>query len=75
LIGRRAEELPLPDCCVVLPPAATHRVVWPDLLSALAVLTKCSNAIWLRAKAPSLQAGLQRRDVSLLVPPSFAMRL
>jgi hypothetical protein len=75
LICRRADELPLPDGCVVVPPTSGHCIVWPDLLSALAVLTKCSDAIWLRSKAPCLLAGQQRRQVSLLVPPSFAARL
>jgi hypothetical protein len=75
LIDERARELPLPDGCAVVPASQTHRVVWPDALSTLAVLTKCSDSIWLRTKSPALQAGLMRRDLSLLVPPFFATLL
>ncbi len=75
LIDQRAQELPLPDGCAVIPIAESHRVVWPDVLSSLAVLTKCSDLVWLRTKSPSIQAGLLRGDASLLVPPSFATRL
>jgi hypothetical protein len=75
LIDQRAEELPLPDGCVVVLVAPVHRVVWSDTLAVLAVLTKCSAAVWLRAKTPSVRAALARREVSLLVPPSFAIHL
>jgi hypothetical protein len=75
LIDERAQELPLPDGCAVVSVAQGHRIIWPDVLSSLAVLTKCSDSVWLRTKSPAVQAGLLRRDVSLLVPPSFVTRL
>ncbi|MSP46894.1 MAG: hypothetical protein EXQ83_13855 [Xanthobacteraceae bacterium] len=75
LIDERARELPLPDGCAVVPFASGHRIIWADILSTLAVLTKCSDAIWLRTKSPAIQAGLHRRGVSLLVPPLFVARL
>jgi hypothetical protein len=75
LIDERAQELPLPDGCAVVPATQGHRVIWADVLSTLAVLTKCSDSVWLRTKSPALQAGLLRRDLSLLVPPFFATLL
>lgn len=75
LVNARADELPLPDGCAVIPAKAEHRVIWPDPLSTLAILSKCSNSIWLRAKSPALNAGLARRTATLLVPPAFARRL
>jgi hypothetical protein len=75
LIDERADGLPLPDGCVVVPAALDHWIIWSDVLTALAVLAKCSTNVWLRAKSPSLHAALDRRDVSLLVPPLFAARL
>jgi hypothetical protein len=75
LVNARADELPLPDGCAVIPSKAEHRVIWPDTLSALAILAKCSNSIWLRAKSPALNAALARRQATLLVPPAFAQRL
>ena len=75
MINARADELPLPEGCVVIPALKSHRVIWPDALAALAILAKCSDAIWLRAKTPALNAGLARAQVTLLVPPVFAERL
>jgi hypothetical protein len=77
LIERRAAELPLPDGCLVIPthPGARHRLIWPDLLSVLAVLSKCSEHVWLRAKCPSLSAALSRRQATLFVPPPLGGRL
>ena len=75
LINARATELPLPDGCVVIPAALEHPVIWPDALSTLAILAKCSDSIWLRSKQPALNAALKRRQVTLLVPPLFAHRL
>lgn len=75
LIDRRAEELPLPDGCVVIPVEPHHQPIWSDTLSALAVLAKCSAAVWLRAKTPSVRSALDRQRVSLLVPPEFAAKL
>lgn len=77
LIEARAAELPLPDGCLVIPthPAARPRLIWPDLLSALAVLSKCSEHVWLRAKCPSLSAALSRRQATLFVPPPLGDRL
>ncbi len=75
MIDARADELPLPDGCAVIPVADAHRLLWPDALSALAVLAKCSDSVWLRAKTPALSAALMRRRATLLVPPIFASRL
>ena len=72
LINARARDLPLPEGCAVILASKSHRVVWADALSVLAVLAKCSHSIWLRAKSPALNAALQRRQVTLLVPPRFA---
>ena len=72
LINTRANELPLPDGCVVIPAVESHRLIWADALSALAILAKCSDSIWLRAKSPALHAALMRQKATLLVPPRFA---
>lgn len=75
LINRRARELPLPDGCAVIPTLAEHPLLWTDTLTVLAVLTKCSDCIWLRDKSPAMSAALQHNQVTLLVPPLFASRL
>lgn len=75
LIDARANELPLPDGCAVIVALDHHRLIWADLLSALAILAKCSGDIWLRAKTPALNAAVARTQVTLLVPPLFAERL
>ncbi len=75
LIDARANELPLPDGCVVIPGSTDYRLIWPDALSALAILAKSSDSIWLRAKHPALNAALARSSVTLLVPPQFATHL
>lgn len=75
LINGRASDLPLPEGCVVIPFAESHRLIWSDTLSALAVLTKCSESVWVRAKSPTLQAALVRRQATLLIPPQFAANL
>ena len=75
LIDVRANELPLPDGCAVITALKEHRLIWADALSALAILAKCSESVWLRAKTPSLNAARARRQVTLLVPPLFADRL
>ena len=75
LINERANQLPLPEGCAVIAALEDHRLIWADALSALAILAKCSNAIWLRAKTPTLNAALTRTQVTLLVPPLFADRL
>lgn len=75
LINTRAKELPLPDGCAVIPALACHPILWADTLSALAILAKCSDSIWLRDKAPALSAALQHKQVTLLVPPLFVNRL
>ena len=75
LINARANELPLPEGCAVIAALEGHRLIWPDALSALAILAKCSDAIWLRAKTPALNAALARTQVTLLVPPLFAAHL
>jgi len=75
LINARANELPLPEGCAVIAALEGHRLIWADALSALAILAKCSDAIWLRAKTPALNAALTRTQVTLLVPPLFAEHL
>jgi hypothetical protein len=75
LINLRANDLPLPDGCVVIPRVETARFVCEDPLTVLALLSKCSDSIWLRAKSPTLHAALARRQVTLLVPPLFTRRL
>jgi hypothetical protein len=71
LIEARARELSLPEGAVVIPVREHHLEIYTDLLSVLAVLTKCSASVWLRAKMPRLSAIKTRREVSLLIPPSF----
>lgn len=75
LINARADELPLPEGCAVIPATSDHPILWSDTLTALAILSKCSDSIWLRSKQPSLFAGIRRKQVTLLVPPIFAHRL
>lgn len=75
LIESRAASLPLPEGCVVIPSHETHPALWSDLLTTLAVLAKCNDAVWLRARPPSLVSALERRSVSLLVPPAFVHAL
>jgi hypothetical protein len=75
LINTRANELPLPEGCAVIPTLEGHRLIWADTLSALAILAKCSDSIWLRTKHPALNAALARQQVTLLVPPLFASHL
>ena len=76
LINARAEELPLPDGCVVIRRTEAEREIWTDALTVLAVLTKCSDVVWLRSKHPALQAAFERgAAATLLVPPPFARHL
>jgi hypothetical protein len=75
LIEQRADELPLPDGCLVIPVEPAHQMVWSDTLTALTILSKCSATVWLRAKTPSLRAALARQRASLLVPPTFIDKL
>jgi hypothetical protein len=75
LIEERAAALPLPEGCIVIVPNDRHPILWDDLLTALAVLAKCTDTVWLRGKTPSLLSAIQRGTVSLLVPPAFAVHL
>ncbi|MFP6888175.1 MAG: hypothetical protein VCF07_00235 [Nitrospinota bacterium] len=75
LIEARARELPLPGGAVVIPVKEHHLEINSDLLSVLAVLTKCSASVWLRAKSPPLSVLKNRREVSLLIPPSFSKNI
>jgi hypothetical protein len=75
LIDRRAAALPLPGGCAVIPADPTHAMVWADALTALAVLAKCTDTVWLRDRTPSLASARERGPVSLLVPPMFASTL
>jgi len=75
LINHRADELPLPEGCAVMAVNDSHGVIWPDALSALAILTKCTDSIWLRSKTPSLASIKGKPSLSLLVPPLFINQL
>ena len=75
LINHRADELPLPEGCAVMAVNDSHGVIWPDALSALAILTKCTDTIWLRSKTPSLASVNGKSILSLLVPPLFTKQL
>lgn len=71
LINQRAAELPLPEGCAVAKSLQSHETLWPDPLAALAVLTKCTDTVWLRAKTPTFSKLTGQRYVSLLIPPGF----
>ncbi len=71
LINQRAAALPLPEGCAVVKSLPSHEMLWPDPLAALAVLTKCTDTVWLRAKTPTLSRLLSQRCVSLLIPPGL----
>ena len=75
LINRRAEELPLPDGCAAIYGFKDAIRIWEDPLTALAIMSKCSESVWLRAKTPAIHAALAQRAVTLLVPPKFAARI
>ncbi len=75
LINQCANALPLPEGCAVIVWHTSHDVVWSDPLTALAILSKCTQEIWLRSKSPSLISALQLRTVSLLIPPNFVSQL
>ena len=75
LINARAQELPLPDGCAVIAGRSDALVIWRDPLAALAILAKCSDYVWLRAKTPAIHAALRRNTVTLLIPPQFAARI
>ncbi len=75
LINARAQALPLPDGCVVINGRSDALSPWPDPLTALAILAKCSDYVWLRAKTPAIHAALRRRMVTLIVPSQFAARI
>ena len=75
LINRRAAKLPLPDGCAVIKTNPAHEVLWDDPLSALAILSKSTDTVWLRNKSPSLSEAVRRTSISLLIPPAFTDRL
>ena len=72
MIDAAASQFPLPSACVVAPPSSDVAVEdrHTDLLSALVVLTKCSERIWLRDKFPSIVAAFERRSVCLYLTPA-----
>jgi len=74
-INDHAQTLTLPDGCAVIQSDHAHSVVWDDPLSVLAILTKCTETVWLRSKSPSLFSGLKHTAVSLLIPPNFISQL
>jgi hypothetical protein len=75
LINQRAQAMPLPEGCAVIVPRPEHAVLFADLLSTLAVFSKCTESIWLRSKTPSLIAARCYQEVSLLIPPNFYEKL
>jgi len=75
MINQRADQLQLPEGCAVMAPHDSHGVIWSDALSALAILTKCTDTIWLRSKTPSLASVKGKSSLSLLVPPLFIKQL
>jgi len=75
LIDRRANELPLPEGCAVIPESALHSVLSRDPLTVLTILCKSSDTVWLRTKTPSLFAPIERSSVTLLIPIAFASRI
>ena len=75
LINQRAQAMPLPEGCAVIVPRPEHAVLFADLLSTLAVFSKCTESIWLRSKTPSLIAARGYQEVSLLIPPNFYEKL
>ena len=75
LINERAQALPLPEGCAVIVPRPEHQVLFGDLLSTLAIFSKCTESVWLRSKTPSLIAARGYNEVSLLIPPNFCEQL
>jgi len=75
LINQRAQAMPLPEGCAVIVPRPKHTVLFADLLSTLAVFSKCTESIWLRSKTPSLIGARGYQEVSLLIPPNFYEKL
>jgi len=75
LIEECAMKLPLPEGCAAIPVKASHKAVWTDVLTILAILTKSTDTVWLRSKTPSLASAMHRTAASLLVPPCFTHRL
>jgi len=75
LIDQRARRLPLPPGCAVVASHPGHAAPWGDPLTALAILSKCTDTVWLRDKQPSLVGTFERGAVSLLVPPGFDVPL
>ena len=75
LINQRAQAMPLPEGCAVIVPRSEHAVLFADLLSTLAIFSKCTESVWLRSKTPSLLAARGYKEVSLLIPPNFCEQL
>ena len=75
LINQRAQAMPLPEGCAVIVPRPEHTVLFADLLSTLAIFSKCTESVWLRSKTPSLIAARGYKEVSLLIPPNFCEQL
>ena len=71
LIEERAQTLPLPRACVVVPTHRDHPCPLPDPLTALTMITKSSTYVWLRSKTPRLSNVKRRGVLSVLVPPNF----
>lgn len=71
MIEARAATARLPDGCLVSTRSEGGRMLTGTPLGALAILTKCSERVWLRSKTPNLAALQNRRAVTLLVPPTY----
>ena len=71
-IEAQAQKLPLPDGAAVTDRTTAGTVCSSDPVAVLAVLTKSSAQVWLRAKTPRLSVLLERVECSLIVPPTFA---
>ena len=74
-IEARAKALDLPDGAAVADVTGADPVTLTDPVTVLAVLTKSSEAVWLREKTPRLSVLLERVEASLIVPPAFIERL
>jgi len=74
-IEARTRELALPDGAAVADVTGADPLTLTDPLTVLAVLTKSSEAVWLKAKTPRLGVLLERVRISLIVPQVFIERL
>ncbi len=74
-IEARTRELALPDGAAVTEGTGAGPLTLTDPLTVLSVLTKSSEAVWLKAKTPRLGVLLERVRISLIVPQVFIDRM